>query len=109
MCSRERAHETGIMRALFRHSPSRHPRDPSCPSDLQLEAHLLAQIDLRPHIDICPRCRARVELMIDQGNEFERLVYPATRRAVVAAGERPDRSTPSVFLRAARLIVSGKA
>ena len=46
--------------------------------------------------------------MIDQGNEFERLVYPATRRAVMAAGERPDRATPSVFLRTAWLIVTGR-
>jgi hypothetical protein len=65
-----------------------------CPSDLALEAHLLApgRSEAAPHLDVCDRCRARVARMQAEGEEFRRFVFPATVEAVEsAAGRRRPR------------------
>ena len=73
----------------------------SCPSDPRLEAHLMGLIDLRLHLLLCSRCSARVSQMIREGEDFFRFVYPATRRAVLAAaapldgGEASNASSPA--------------
>ena len=60
----------------------------SCPSDLRLEAYLLdpAKSGLSPHVEGCPSCRARLERMGAEGDDFRQYVFPATVDAVVAAG-----------------------
>ncbi len=62
-----------------------------CPSDLALEAYLL-EVDRTPvdaHLDACEPCRARLARMREEGEEFRRLVFPATVEAVEDAAERP--------------------
>jgi len=65
-----------------------------CPSDLQLEDHLLhpEPSPIAPHVAGCAACGARLEEMRRLGDEFRREVYPATVDAVVdAARPRPWR------------------
>jgi hypothetical protein len=61
-----------------------------CPSDLALESLLLdpRRSPAAPHVDACPRCRARLAAMEEQGEEFRRFVFPATVEAVEDAAER---------------------
>jgi hypothetical protein len=61
-----------------------------CPSDLKLEAHLLAEASspLAPHVASCGSCRARLDEMRRLGDEFQREVYPATVDAVAGAAGR---------------------
>jgi hypothetical protein len=61
-----------------------------CPSDLDLELHLLAAAPSRlaPHLAECARCRAQLAAMEAAGDEFRREVFPATVDAVV------ERSVP---------------
>jgi hypothetical protein len=65
---------------------------PGCPSDLRLEAHLLAPAasGLAPHLEACALCRERLAAMERAGEEFRRSVYPATVDSVVEAA-RPRR------------------
>lgn len=62
----------------------------TCPSDLALEAHLLAPetSPLAKHLEACPPCAARVARMTAEGEEFRRFVFPATVEAVEDAAER---------------------
>ncbi|HYQ80453.1 MAG TPA: DUF4384 domain-containing protein [Anaeromyxobacteraceae bacterium] len=65
-----------------------------CPSDLALERHLQdpARSPLAAHLESCPPCRERVARMEAEGQEFRRLVYPATVGAVQdAAGRAAER------------------
>jgi len=66
-----------------------------CPSDLDLEMHLLepARSPLAGHLAACPRCAGRLAEMNRIGEEFRREVFPATVDAVVerARGRRPLR------------------
>src|SRR5512142_1360611 len=66
-----------------------------CPSDLELEAHLLDPERSRAaaHVATCARCQARLEEMRRVGDEFRREVYPATVDAVVerSRARRPSR------------------
>ena len=63
-----------------------------CPSDLELERHLLAYsaTELAPHLAGCAHCAARLDEMRREGEEFQREVFPATVDAVVAR-TRPGR------------------
>ena len=63
-----------------------------CPSDLELERHLLAYsaTELAPHLAGCAHCAARLDEMRREGEEFQREVFPATVDAVVARA-RPAR------------------
>jgi hypothetical protein len=56
-----------------------------CPSDLELEEHLLAGAPsaLGTHLAACARCAARLEQMRREGEEFQREVFPATVAAVL--------------------------
>lgn len=66
----------------------------TCPSDLALEAHLLAPATsaLGPHLASCSRCTARLATMERQGADFRRIVCPATiERIEEAAGRRSRR------------------
>ena len=67
-----------------------------CPSDLALERHLQdpARSALVPHLGVCPDCRGRLARKEAEGDEFRRLVYPATVRAVEDAAERAARRRP---------------
>ena len=64
-----------------------------CPSDLELERHLLGDAPqaLALHLADCDRCAARLAEMRREGEEFRREVFPATVDAVVAgaAHRRP--------------------
>jgi len=61
-----------------------------CPSDLELEGHLLGGGAAAAHLAACPRCAARLAEARRQGEEFRREVFPATVAAVV------ERSRPRV-------------
>jgi len=88
-----------------------------CPSDLRLEAHLLdaRSSGLSTHLDGCGDCQARLRRMEAEGDEFQRVVYPATVAAVVAAARPPVRRgwfaafvpafVPAAALAAAGLLV----
>ena len=78
-----------------------------CPTELELEAHLLgpARPDLAPHVEGCTRCRARPEEMLE--------AVPEQLEAVLALAERSgqkerdglamhDRGPASNLLAAAR-------
>jgi hypothetical protein len=60
------------------------------PSDLKLEAHLLdaAHSPVAAHVAGCDRCRARLQRMEGEGEEFRRFVYPAT---LAGLEQRPPR------------------
>jgi hypothetical protein len=63
-----------------------------CPSDLKLEAFLLdpGASPVKPHVESCARCAARLAEMRRQGDEFMQYVFPATvGRIEAAAGPRP--------------------
>lgn len=63
-----------------------------CPSDLALETLLLepAASTVKPHVDDCARCQARLAEMKRQGEEFRQFVFPATVGAIEeAAARRP--------------------
>ncbi|MFY3742564.1 DUF4384 domain-containing protein [Anaeromyxobacter sp. Red801] len=58
----------------------------ACPSDLRLEALLLAPDGAdAAHVTACPACQERLAEMRAQGEAFAREVYPATVDAVVAS------------------------
>ena len=61
-----------------------------CPSDLQLEDHLLRgeASPLAGHVAGCAACGARLEEMRRLGDEFRREVYPRTVDAVAGAARR---------------------
>lgn len=63
---------------------------PSHPSDLALEAFLLApeRSPLADHVGSCPSCTTRVARMREEGEEFQRAVFPRTVEAVEQAMER---------------------
>jgi hypothetical protein len=75
-----------------------------CPSELDLEAHLLDpdRSPLAPHLAACERCRARLAAMRELGDEFRREVFPRTVDAVVERS-RPRRVIPRWLLAAAPL------
>jgi hypothetical protein len=56
----------------------------SCLSELELELHLLAPADADAHVAGCERCKGRLAEMKVQGEEFARLVHPATADALAA-------------------------
>jgi len=63
-----------------------------CPSDLELERHLLGEVPaVTAHLAECPLCAARLEEMEREGETFRREVFPATVGEVVA------RSRPAVI------------
>jgi hypothetical protein len=65
-----------------------------CPTDLALERHLLepAASPVAPHLAACEPCRARLARMEEEGERFQRFVYPATvDRIEEAARRRPAR------------------
>ncbi len=65
---------------------------PRCPSDLALEKLLLdpSSTALKPHLDGCARCQARLAEMKRQGEHFHQFVFPATVGAIEeAAARRP--------------------
>lgn len=80
-----------------------------CPTELELEAHLLgaAGPGLAPHVEGCDRCRARLEEMRRLGEEFRREVYPRTVDAVVARAV--GRRAPRWLLVAAPLAAAAAA
>jgi hypothetical protein len=62
-----------------------------CPSDLELERHLLGDgTAVTAHLGVCASCAARLEEMKREGEVFQREVFPVTVDAVVA------RSRPNV-------------
>ncbi len=65
-----------------------------CPSDLELEAYLLDAEHSRAaaHVETCARCQARLAEMRRVGDEFRRVVYPATVDAVVERSRGGRRS-----------------
>jgi hypothetical protein len=72
-----------------------------CPSDLRLEAYLLdpEKSGLAPHVGGCESCRARLERMGAEGDDFRQYVFPATVDAVVAAAApRPGLGWFGTFL-----------
>jgi hypothetical protein len=87
-----------------------------CPSDLKLEAFLLdpGASPVKPHVETCARCAARLAEMRRQGDEFMQYVFPATLEAVeaAAAGTRRRRLAgwfapiPALAAAAAILIVA---
>ena len=81
-----------------------------CPSDLELERHLLADdaTALAPHLAGCAGCAARLAEMRREGEEFRREVFPATVDAVVAR-TRPRRLVPRWALAAAPLAAAAAA
>jgi hypothetical protein len=83
---------------------------PGCPSDLRLEAHLLAPAasGLAAHLEACARCRGRLGAMERDGEEFRRTVYPATVEAVVGA-VRPRRRLRWAFLLPAPAAIAAAA
>jgi hypothetical protein len=73
----------------------------ACPSDLRLEAYLLdpEKSGLAPHVGGCESCRARLERMSAEGDDFRQYVFPATVDAVVAAAApRPGLGWFGAFL-----------
>jgi hypothetical protein len=55
-----------------------------CPSELDLERHLLAADPVvEAHLAECPRCAERLAEMRREGETFRRVVFPATVDAVV--------------------------
>lgn len=65
-----------------------------CPSDLALEAFLLEpeRSPAAPHVATCADCAARLARMREEGEEFRRVVFPATVGAVEdAMAKRPFR------------------
>jgi hypothetical protein len=69
-----------------------------CPSDLELEV-VLRRPGRRPdHLSACPRCAARLAELERLGDEFQRVVFPATVGAVIARAPRPRRSGPLLWL-----------
>ena len=70
--------------------------NPRCPSDLALERHLRDpdRSPLGAHLEACPACRQRVARMEAEGEEFRRLVYPATVGAIEDAAERAAARRP---------------
>ncbi|ACL66674.1 conserved hypothetical protein [Anaeromyxobacter dehalogenans 2CP-1] len=70
----------------------------ACPSDLRLEALLLAPDGAdAAHVTACPACQERLAEMRAEGEAFAREVYPATVDAVVAS----VRATPAAAPRPA--------
>jgi len=61
-----------------------------CPSDLELEAHLLdaGRPALAGHLEACGHCAGRLAEMVRQGEEFRREVFPVTVDAVVERSRR---------------------
>lgn len=84
---------------------------PGCPSDLRLEAHLLAPptSGLAPHIEACARCRERLAAMEREGEEFRRFVYPATVDAVADAARPRRRFRWSLLLPAPAALAAAAA
>lgn len=88
-----------------------------CPSDLALENLLLDPTSgaLRPHLEACARCQARLAEMRRQGEDFHRFVFPATVAAIEeAAARRPGWSLaawlaplPALAVAAAVLLMVG--
>jgi len=66
----------------------------SHPSDLKLERHLLdpGQSRIGEHVSGCERCQGRLLEMEKQGEDFRRLVYPATLDEVARSRWRPGRA-----------------
>ena len=62
-----------------------------CPSDLALEEHLLqgAASKVAPHVAACASCEARLAVMRQQGEEFNRFVFPSTVDAVTGPRRAP--------------------
>lgn len=63
-----------------------------CPSDLKLEGFLLdpGASPVKPHVEQCARCAARLAEMRRQGDEFMQYVFPATvQRIEAAAAPKP--------------------
>lgn len=58
-----------------------------CPSDLKLEGFLLdpGSSPVKPHVEGCARCAARLAEMRRQGDEFMQYVFPATVETIEAA------------------------
>jgi hypothetical protein len=75
-----------------------------CPSDLDLERHLLDPVTtgIARHLDACAACTARLARMRREGDDFRRYVFPATVDAVVERS-RPRRRVPRWLLAAAPL------
>ncbi|GEJ56469.1 DUF4384 domain-containing protein [Anaeromyxobacter diazotrophicus] len=68
-----------------------------CPSELELEQHLLGpDAEVEAHLAGCPRCRARLAELEQEGETFRREVFPATVAAVV------ERSRPRAVARPGR-------
>jgi hypothetical protein len=69
-------------------------RQAGCPTDLELEAHLLDEAKtaraLLPHVSGCPLCAERLAWMRAAGDRFLTEAYPSTAASVRAAGARLD-------------------
>jgi hypothetical protein len=70
-----------------------------CPSDLELERHLLGDAPpaLELHVADCAACAARLAEMREEGEDFRREVFPATVDAVVARARPRPLSRPWVL------------
>ncbi|ACG74482.1 conserved hypothetical protein [Anaeromyxobacter sp. K] len=67
----------------------------ACPSDLRLEALLLAPDGAdAAHVTACPACQERLAEMRAEGEAFAREVYPATVDAVVASVRAAPAAAP---------------
>jgi hypothetical protein len=78
----------------------------ACPSDLRLEALLLASDGADAgHVAECPACQERLAEMRAQGEAFAREVYPATVDAVIASVQSGPAARPAPRLRWLRFAV----
>jgi anti-sigma factor RsiW len=70
-----------------------------CASELALEAHLFdpAHSEVRPHLESCGACRARLARMEREGEEFRRFVHPRTVDRLLSARERARRNWARVL------------
>jgi len=79
-----------------------------CPSDLALEGYLLRpeRSALTPHLEDCPKCRARLARMRAEGEEFRQYVFPATVDAIQEAASPTWRARWLRLLRPAAAVAS---
>lgn len=84
----------------------------NCPSELALEAHLLdpERAGVAAHLGACEGCAARLATMKDEGEDFQRFVFPRTLDAILEkAAPAPRRSLWRSLLVVPALVAAGLA